>query len=262
MNEDCQILFFDDVMQAAKDRVQDKPFVSFSQNGEDVILNRLFKGVENGFYVDVGAFHPVLKSTSYFAYLRGWRGLCIDISHENISRFSEVRPRDICLCAAVGHDGARVDFHMMQGTTRSTSSHEVASEYRSRGLVVEKIPCVTRSLTSIFEEKNITKIDFCSIDVEGSELQVLEGLCFDRFSPKVIVYEANAPEKSERSDGAVRELLLRNKYSEILYDGLNAYFCHVDYIDNIGLPVPPKNYFDNYISYSEYCLIKKLTREP
>ena len=48
--------------------------ISYAQNFEDVILNRLFKGKANGFYIDVGAWHPVDHSVTKHFTIRGGQG--------------------------------------------------------------------------------------------------------------------------------------------------------------------------------------------
>ena len=48
-------------------------FVSYAQNFEDVILNRIFKDKESGFYIDVGAHHPIYDSVTKAFYERGWQ---------------------------------------------------------------------------------------------------------------------------------------------------------------------------------------------
>ena len=56
------------------------PFGSlcYSQEGEDMILGKIFSGQKHGFYVDVGAHHPLRFSNTYLFYLKGWRGINID----------------------------------------------------------------------------------------------------------------------------------------------------------------------------------------
>ena len=39
-------------------------FISYAQHGEDVLLWRALSGVKNGFYIDVGAFHPINDSVT------------------------------------------------------------------------------------------------------------------------------------------------------------------------------------------------------
>ena len=51
--------------------------ISYAQNLEDYHLARLFEGQASGFYVDVGAGHPVGDNVSFNAYLRGWSGIVV-----------------------------------------------------------------------------------------------------------------------------------------------------------------------------------------
>ncbi|MDD3051752.1 MAG: SAM-dependent methyltransferase, partial [Candidatus Cloacimonetes bacterium] len=47
---------------------------SYSQEGEDIILNRIFENQNRGFYVDVGANPPKRFSHTYLIYKKGWTG--------------------------------------------------------------------------------------------------------------------------------------------------------------------------------------------
>ena len=68
---------------------------SYSQEGEDMILRRLFEKQQTGFYVDVGAHHPKRFSNTYFFYKKGWRGINIDAMPDSMIPFNKIRPRDI-----------------------------------------------------------------------------------------------------------------------------------------------------------------------
>ena len=80
--------------------------LSFSQEGEDLILRRLLEGQEWGFYVDVGCASSVAILQQHFIfYRRGWRGINVDATAEAIARFHKARRRDINVVAAVSSDG-------------------------------------------------------------------------------------------------------------------------------------------------------------
>jgi len=55
---------------------------SYSQEGEDLILLRIFEKKRIGFYVDVGSHHPFRFSNTYLFYRLGWRGINIDANQE------------------------------------------------------------------------------------------------------------------------------------------------------------------------------------
>jgi hypothetical protein len=75
--------------------------LSYAQEGEDMVLRRIFEDQPLGFYVDVGAHHPVRFSTTYFFYRRGCRGINIDATPGSMDAFRRLRPRDINLEVAI-----------------------------------------------------------------------------------------------------------------------------------------------------------------
>lgn len=75
--------------------------LSFSQEGEDLVLKRVFEGQEQGFFVDVGAHHPQRFSNTYLFYLKGWRGINIDAMPDSMEPFEDLRPEDINIESAI-----------------------------------------------------------------------------------------------------------------------------------------------------------------
>ena len=73
----------------------------YSQEGEDILLSRIFGEQTEGFYVDVGAHHPRRFSNTCFFYKRGWRGINIDALPGSMKVFQKLRPHDINLELAV-----------------------------------------------------------------------------------------------------------------------------------------------------------------
>ncbi len=69
--------------------------LSYSQEGEDLILQRFFETKENGFYIDVGAHNPTRFSNTFIFYLKGWRGINIEPTPGSKTAFDSVRPKDL-----------------------------------------------------------------------------------------------------------------------------------------------------------------------
>ena len=67
----------------------------YSQNGEDLILNRFLENKEKGFFIDVGAHHPIRFSNTYLFYKKGWSGINIDAMPGSMTKFNKIRPKDI-----------------------------------------------------------------------------------------------------------------------------------------------------------------------
>ena len=69
--------------------------ISFSQQGEDIIIQNYFENKFDGFFIDIGAYHPIKYSNTFALYLKGWKGINIEPNPDNIPLFQNIRRRDI-----------------------------------------------------------------------------------------------------------------------------------------------------------------------
>ena len=107
----------DTIYQEVEKRIASGTFISYAQNREDVYINRLFSDLSRGTYIDVGCFDPVLKSTTCALYRRGWRGINIDVSAQNIQKFIHERPADFNINSAIGSKNTSKDIYLYEGST-------------------------------------------------------------------------------------------------------------------------------------------------
>ena len=167
--------------------------LSYSQEGEDLILERFFENKKNGFYVDVGAHHPKRFSNTYIFYLKGWRGINIDAMPESMIEFFKERPKDINLEIGVSKEQKEMVYHMFNQPAINTFSINEAwkSEGIERFKIIDKKTIKTLPLKMILKEHlpQNTKIDFMSIDVEGLDLEVIQSNDWERFRPKIVLVE-------------------------------------------------------------------------
>lgn len=163
---------------------------SYSQTGEDLVINWLLQPQAPSVYVDVGCNDPVRMSNTYRLYLKGWCGLAIDANADFAKRFAAARPKDTFVTACVGNGTAEVSFNVYADPALSsiTDQRFVADAERYRVARVDRM--VPRPLTSVLLEHAIPD-DFglLSIDVEGHDFEALQSLDLTRFRPRVIVIE-------------------------------------------------------------------------
>ena len=57
---------------------------SYSMDGEDLEIVKYFENLDNGFYVDVGCYHPIEMNNTYLLYKKNWKGINIDVSKFSI----------------------------------------------------------------------------------------------------------------------------------------------------------------------------------
>jgi len=208
-------------------------FVSYAQNFEDVMLWRALKGVEGGFYVDVGAQDPVVDSTSLAFYQHGWRGVHIEPVPAYAKLLRERRPDEVVIQALVGSTNCLMPFFELPQTGLSTTSRDTAMRHKEAGFVVQEslMPCVT--LAEALSPFLGREIHWLKIDVEGSERQVLEGWGL-KLKPWVVVIESTVPLSQIESNQHWESLILSLGYKFAYFDGLNRFFVsseHAELLD-------------------------------
>jgi hypothetical protein len=80
------------------------------------------------------------------------------------------------------------------------------------------------TLTALCEEHRLERIDFLKIDVEGAEGDVLAGMDFGRFRPRIVVAEAVAPHSMADASQEWEPMLTRAGYRFRLFDGVNRFY--------------------------------------
>ena len=101
--------------------------LSYSQEGEDMILASIFEGRSKGFYVDVGAHHPQRFSNTYHFYLQGWSGINIDAMPESMNIFKRTRPRDINLEIPVFDSEQTLTYYAFNESALNSFSKELST---------------------------------------------------------------------------------------------------------------------------------------
>src|SRR3954462_15063366 len=88
--------------------------LSYAQRLEDYHLATAFGAQQSGYYVDVGAGHPVADNVSFWFYLRGWRGLVVEPQRRLADLYPHVRPRDRVAAALVADRVGEAEFHEVE----------------------------------------------------------------------------------------------------------------------------------------------------
>lgn len=222
-------------------------FVSYSQNFEDIMLRRALKDVRQGFYVDVGAQHPIRDSVTKAFSLAGWRGINIEPVRHWFDMLESDRPYDINLNVAVSDQPGHLDLFEVEGTGLSTTETSFADSHREAGHTVVSHSVPTQSLDEILATHAPSEVHFLKVDCEGAERAALASCSFDTIRPWIVVVEATLP-NSETSVHEDWEYLLTGRgYSLAYRDGLNRYYVADEHAELKALMELPPNVFDDFI---------------
>ncbi|MDB9761068.1 FkbM family methyltransferase [Pelagibacteraceae bacterium] len=199
---------------------------TYSMNGEDVFIDNYFKK-NTGFYVDVGAYHPLELNNTYLLYKRGWNGVNIDINSLSIDYFNYARPDDTNInIAAADKKSIKTIYYQKKKSPLNTLNSKLASKHFSGNFKKKKIK--SDKLTSIIDKTKFKgiKINFLNIDAEGNDFQVLKSLNFKKYKPKLICVEMvdsfNSSKKMIKKN-KIYKFLIKKKY-KLVWSG---HFSHI-----------------------------------
>lgn len=206
---------------------------NFSQEGEDLFLIDFFKNKTEGFYVDVGAFHPFRINNTYALYKKGFRGINIDISATSIDFFNFARPDDTNLnIGASNKFENKIFFSKKNLSFHNTFSKSLAESKIQNEPFKKKYTIECKPLTQIIDDTKFSnkKIDFLNIDAEGHDYEVLQGLDLKKYSPKIICIEISplVDEKNKNyKDTKIFKYLLENNY-KLIWKGFNSFIFELN----------------------------------
>jgi FkbM family methyltransferase len=221
------------------------PPLSYAQRFEDFHLWRCFDGQTQGFYIDVGAGHPVYDNVSFAFYLAGWRGITVEPNPALAALGRAVRPRDHLhegLAGAVPGEATLYLQREFHGLSTTVAEHARQAE-REVNRQAEALTLPVTTLAALCARHAPARFEFLKVDVEGTEADVLRGADFSRFRPKVIVVEAIKPLSLEPAWDEWEPLLARHGYAYVWDDELNRYYVAAE-ADALGarLAAGPKWY--------------------
>ena len=167
---------------------QNPPF--FGQLNEDEELQKWLP--ENqGSYLDIGAGYPVRGSNTFSFYKRGWRGIAIEPIRANTIIFKLFRRRDKVISKLVGKSSGSSYFYHFEPYEYSTTDSEIALQ--------QQIRTDTRLISRRkVRQISIADLEICvsplepallSVDAEGADLEILKGIPWDKYCPRVICVE-------------------------------------------------------------------------
>ena len=201
---------------------------TYSQYQEDLFIKEFFKNKNDGFYVDVGCYHPLKYSNTALLYNLGWKGINIDINQTSIDLFNIARPKDKNVFAGLSNKNEKTVAYFDHLLSPLNTLKKNFSDLSSKNISFRKHK--KKEITTYTFEKLIEKfeikfktIDFLNVDAEAHDFEVLEGFNLKKFRPKLICVEL-FDENLKINEKKFTNVLKHYNYSIIKKIGPNGFF--------------------------------------
>ncbi len=155
---------------------------------EKQLVWEFFGRRREGFFIDVGANQPKTGSQTWFLEEQGWRGILIEPQARLCEKLRAARPRSRVFQVACGAPGSppEMPFYVAEIAGHSSLQKNLIDP-STRYLETEMVKLMT--LDAVLEEAGNPAVDFVSIDVEGTQLEVLRGFNLRRHHPALLLIE-------------------------------------------------------------------------
>lgn len=192
--------------------------ISYSQIeiGQDLEVLNYYNNKENGFFIEIGANDGIELSNTYLLEKHyNWKGICAEPIPDKFKLLCNNRPNSFCCDNAVYNESdKKVIFDIanncdfLSGIQENIDCHKESVNVNKTEIIVTTI-----TLNDLLDKANAPLfIEYLSLDTEGSELEILKSVDFNKYKFGLIDVEHNYVEP-RRSD--IKNLLLSNGYEYI-----------------------------------------------
>ena len=192
--------------------------ISKSQLFQDLFVLFIHNEAKNGTYLEFGATNGVELSNSFSLEKHfGWTGVLAEPSPQWHSELFKNRPNTKIITECIySETGKKMDFFVSDAGVLSTLEQFKDSDIESipentnaRNASGYTCTVDTISLNDVILKYFAgVKIDYMSVDTEGSELLILQNFDFSKYAPKVVTVEHNFTQSQKVLD----ELFAKNNY--------------------------------------------------
>jgi FkbM family methyltransferase len=181
-------------------------------------------------FLDIGSYDGRHLSNSLVFENLGWRGICVEADPAAFKSLVKNR-KCICVNVACSDREGSIEFYAEadrpMGTTNSIAAEKLKTGWNFKAGSSQHIPA--RTVDSILREYGFAQIDFVSIDVDGGEVDVLNGFNLSLINPKLVCIETNHKEvkagKWPREHVEEIDRIMRSHgYRHLKYHGANSFY--------------------------------------
>jgi FkbM family methyltransferase len=157
---------------------------------QDQLVWEYFERRREGFFIEVGANHPREGSQTWLLEQNGWRGILVEPQERLAKELQAARPRSQVFrvaCSAPGNTGFAELYIPGDEINGFATIERNVDDF---GIVYQRTERVElATLDSLLVKAGYPKVDFISIDTEGTELDVLRGFNLEQHRPGLVLIE-------------------------------------------------------------------------
>jgi FkbM family methyltransferase len=170
--------------------------LSYSQFGEDITAANLLRNVRFGFYVDIGAHHPLRHSNTALFHIKGWQGVNVEPMSQSLRAFRRFRPHAINVRAAIHREADSVTLYKFRGGLSNTTVEKRAEGMGASKDIVGEEVVPALSLNDVFERHvpEGVHVNYLTVDIEGYDTEAILAFDLDRYRPDVVCIEIHRPD--------------------------------------------------------------------
>ena len=190
---------------------------SYAQWGDDVLVWDHFKGKADGVFLEAGANDPKGISQTWLLEKRGWTGVLVEPVPECCDKLRAERPGSKVFQKALGSPSQRgiLRLAIPEGVSALAAAIPDGGKAGAGDRVIE---AELITLTEVLDQAGVKHLDYLSLDLEGMELEALQGLDFSRFKPDVVIVE-------DRLDSLARHRFMKGVgYKLVRRNGSNNWY--------------------------------------
>lgn len=202
-------------------------YKSFSQLDQDLEVLKFYKNKNNGFFIEIGASDGIELSNTYLLETQyNWKGICAEPIPSKFEQLVKNRPNSKCSDNAV-YNQSNLDVifdianecPLLSGISNTLNYHKNRDDSKKTKITVKTI-----SLNDLLEKFDAPLfIEYLSLDTEGSELEILKSVNFQKYIFGLIHVEHNFIEPLRTK---IKTLLTSNDYIYIKENQWDDFYKH------------------------------------
>jgi len=201
--------------------------MSYSQFGQDLEVLKFYNNKKSGFFIEIGASDGIENSNTYLLEkLNNWKGICVEPIPYRFESLCKNRPNSLCCDKAVCNESNQELVFYIANYCDGHSGIRDYLDSNKKNVEADKTEIIVTSISfnDLLEKNNAPNfIEYLSLDTEGSELEILKSVDFEKYTFGLIDVEHNYVEPRRTQ---IRDLLTSNGYEYIRENNVDDCYKH------------------------------------